>query len=91
MADKQPIFISNVKSEKTVPVLSAPSAPSASASSSVMSKPSTSNLKDSAADLKAKSGGSSLADFLLHLEDYTPTVRFFKSEVTQSLSPYNTL
>ena len=69
MAEKQAIFISSVKSEKTTTV----STPSAS--SSVTSKPSTSNVKDSTADMKAKSGGSSLADFLLHLEDYTPTVR----------------
>ena len=35
-------------------------------------KTTTSSLKE--ADSKQKSGGSSLADFLLHLDDYTPTV-----------------
>lgn len=45
-----------------------------SASSATTFKQSTSNVKESAAEIRAKSGGSSLADFLLHLEDYTPTV-----------------
>jgi ribosomal protein L14 len=35
-------------------------------------KATTSSVKE--ADVKQKSGGSSLADFLLHLDDYTPTV-----------------
>jgi hypothetical protein len=35
-------------------------------------KATTSAVKES--DVKQKAGGSSLADFLLHLDDYTPTV-----------------
>ena len=35
-------------------------------------KTTTSAVKEP--DAKQKTGGSSLADFLLHLEDYTPTV-----------------
>ena len=35
-------------------------------------KTATSTVKET--DAKQKTGGSSLADFLLHLEDYTPTV-----------------
>lgn len=40
---------------------------------------STSSSKNTSAnsrdiDAKQKSGGASLADFLLHLDDYTPTV-----------------
>lgn len=35
-------------------------------------KATTSAVKES--DVKQKAGGSSLADFLLHLDDYTPTI-----------------
>ena len=48
-------------------------------SNSSTSKTTVSGVKETTGDVKQKSGGASLADFLLHLEDYTPTVTFQNS------------
>ena len=47
-------------------------------------KAATSSVKE--ADVKQKTGGSSLADFLLHLDDYTPTVYNYSSNNDFNLS-----